>query len=247
MAKKKSPRSPSIPLDDAISKAVKIYEKERRHAAPTEVIAQDAGYKSANNGAALAVLASLRYYGLLERPREGHLAVSKDVETYMYTPSEEIKRDLLHKWMRSPPTFLEIIEKYGDGLPSDATLRFDLISQGFSPSAAEALIVVFKKSADFAGLYARAGARSTPELPLNDESPPSPAKDESDDYYRSSNELAPKLAPALLGAEAESDRIPVRLREGRRAWLIIPSPFYEADKQRLKAQIDLLLTDEDIN
>jgi hypothetical protein len=29
------------------------------------------------------------------------------------------------------------------------------------------------------------------------------------------------------------------------AWLLIPTPFFKADKERLKAQIDLLLTEED--
>jgi hypothetical protein len=41
------------------------------------------------------------------------------------------------------------------------------------------------------------------------------------------------------------DRIPIRLRGGRRAWLEIPTPFYAADKERIKLQVDLLLTEED--
>lgn len=41
------------------------------------------------------------------------------------------------------------------------------------------------------------------------------------------------------------DRIPVRLTAGRKAWLEIPTPFYAADKARLKAQIDLLLAEDD--
>lgn len=48
-----------------------------------------------------------------------------------------------------------------------------------------------------------------------------------------------------LEGEDELDRIPVRLTGGRRAWLVIPTPFYSADKSRLKAQIDLLLTAEE--
>jgi hypothetical protein len=40
------------------------------------------------------------------------------------------------------------------------------------------------------------------------------------------------------------DRIPIRLPGGRRAWLEIPPVFYEADKARIKAQIDLLLTED---
>jgi hypothetical protein len=42
-----------------------------------------------------------------------------------------------------------------------------------------------------------------------------------------------------------ADKIPVRLSKGRRAWIEIPSPFYEADKIRLKKQIDLLLSDDE--
>ena len=41
------------------------------------------------------------------------------------------------------------------------------------------------------------------------------------------------------------DRIPVRLNGGRRAWLEIPTPFYLADKKRLNAQIELLLTEDE--
>lgn len=44
---------------------------------------------------------------------------------------------------------------------------------------------------------------------------------------------------------ASYDRIPVRLSAGRKAWLEIPTPFYAADKARLKAQIDLLLAEDE--
>ena len=37
--RKRSPRAPSIPLDDALDKALKIYDKERLHPAPTDVVA----------------------------------------------------------------------------------------------------------------------------------------------------------------------------------------------------------------
>ncbi|MDL2339502.1 MAG: hypothetical protein QFE16_16840, partial [Pseudomonadota bacterium] len=43
----------------------------------------------------------------------------------------------------------------------------------------------------------------------------------------------------------EYDRIPVRLPGARRAWLFIPTPFFSSDKQRIKAQIDLLLTEDE--
>ena len=54
-----------------------------------------------------------------------------------------------------------------------------------------------------------------------------------------------KEYPSHAEVDSDRDRIPVRLDSKRRAWLEIPAPFYEKDKMRLKAQIDLLITDDD--
>jgi hypothetical protein len=239
--RKKSPRAPSIPLGEAIERALRVYEKEKRYPAPTEVVAQGMGYKSANNGTALGALASLRYFGLLEKPEDGKLAVSKDVENYQYAPDPKIKSELLLKWLRAPSIFADLLDRYPGGLPSDANLRFDLINRGFSPAAADSAISVFRRSAEFAGYNAS-------------------QRDESNQADRQAGEalaLETGVVPAAssivrsskppLQSEFsvdETDTIPVRLSEGRKAWLVIPTPFYEADKLRLKAQIDLLLTED---
>ncbi len=239
--RKKSPRAPSIPLGEAIERALRVYEKEKRYPAPTEVVAQGMGYKSANNGTALGALASLRYFGLLEKPEDGKLAVSKDVENYQYAPDPKIKSELLLKWLRAPSIFADLLDRYPGGLPSDANLRFDLINRGFSPAAADSTISVFRRSAEFAGYNAS-------------------QRDESNQADRQAGEalaLETGVVPAassIVGSSKpplqsefsvdETDTIPVRLSEGRKAWLVIPTPFYEADKLRLKAQIDLLLTED---
>src|SRR5205814_1139396 len=103
----------------------------------TDVVAQNIGYKSANNGAALAALASLRYFGLLERPKDGFLAVTKDVEAFKFAPDERMKRSLLLGFLRRPQLYAELLEKYDSGLPSDANLRYELIQRGFTPASAE--------------------------------------------------------------------------------------------------------------
>ncbi|MDQ2821218.1 MAG: hypothetical protein M3Y65_12625 [Pseudomonadota bacterium] len=78
--RKKSPRAPSMALNEALDRALKLYELERLHSSPVDVVATGIGYKSANSGSALSALASLRYFGLLERPKDGFLAVAKAVE-----------------------------------------------------------------------------------------------------------------------------------------------------------------------
>lgn len=249
--RKKSPRAPSIALDEALDRALKAYDKERLHPAPTQVVAQNIGYKSANNGAALSTLAALRYYGLLDRPKEGLLAVTKEVESFRFAPNEELRSSLLAKFLRQPPLFSDLLEKYESGLPSDANLKYELIQRGFAPTAAESVLAAFKRSVEFAGLYER---RS--DLPAVAELDSAPEEQNESapqilGYSSPSQQLANELQPAsaarpvLAGDDVDHDRIPVRLPGGRRAWLLIPSPFYSSDKARLKAQIDLLLTEDE--
>lgn len=241
--RKKSPRAPSMALNEALDRAIKVYEKERLHAAPVEVIANNIGYKSANNGSAMAAIASLRYYGLLERPKEGFLAVSKDVESFRFAPNEELRKELLSRFLKTPPLYADLLEKYSTGLPSDASLRYELIQRGFIPAAAESALAAFKRSVEFVGYY---DLPKIAEAELEEESIPSSKIDES--VQPSPALPISQPAPAAIIAssdEVDLDRIPVRLPGGRRAWLVIPTPLYESDKARLKAQIDLLLTEDE--
>lgn len=230
--RQKSPRAPSMPLGEAIERAMAVYEKEQRHAAPTDVVAKDLGYKSANNGAALSTIASLSYYGLLDRPEPGKLAVSADMQSYQYAPSQKMKKELVLKWLATPPVFRELLEKYEGGLPSDATIRYDLIHEGFKPATAESVLKAFKESVEFAGYY---------QVELDSEATESDEGENSKPVEDRTPQ--PQEASSRHSHDEALDRIPVRLDARRRAWLEIPYPFYEADKRRLKAQIDLLLTD----
>ena len=272
----RSPRAPSIALADALERAIKVYQKERRNVAPVDIVAQHMGYTNANNGAAAHAIASLRYFGLLERPKDGHLAVSAEVEQYLLAPSDAQKRELRRHWMCNPVAFKAIIGRYPEHLPSDATLRADLIGQGFSPASADGFISVFKKSADFAEIFALRDLEFLDMTFLDTEfgalrDSPSDVKKQTE-HMRLDNDAnnflsapeIPKPATSKLNAKIQqkfqpvpensnwdaaenlstSDKIPVRLSQGRKAWLVIPSPFYEQDKARLKAHIDLLLSDD---
>lgn len=240
--RKKSPRAPSVPLDEALERALKAYDKERLHPAPTDVVAQNLGYKSANNGSALSVLASLRYFGLLERPKEGFLAVSKAVEDYKFSPDESHRRSILVGFLTSPPLYAELLEKFSSGLPSDANLRFELIQRGFIPQAAESTLNMFRRSVEFVDYF-------------SDKEASSAAADDGDTQPESATPIASQPTQVQSSRSSEipvpevvdsgMDRIPVRLPGGRRAWLIIPEPLFESDKERLKAQIDLLLTEDE--
>lgn len=133
-----------------------------------------------------------------------------------------------------------------------------MIQRDFLPATAESLAGVLKRSVEFAKVYEQ---EQQPQLITSGS--------EAEDLGPSVeialvDPVASPAAPPIntwRGPEAQStapgemlqpmerpdshDRIPVRLSGGRRAWLLIPQVFREADKQRLKAQIDLLLTEDD--
>lgn len=252
VGRKKSPRAPSLSLSEAFDRAMKIYESERLHPAPTDVVAQALGYKSANNGTALGVLASLRYFGLLERPKDGFLCVNRDLETYKFTPDENLKKSLIVSFLKKPPLYREMLEKYEAGLPSEANLRFELIQKGFSPQTSEPILEAFLQSVDFANYYS-----SKIETPTDKESQEGKSGAQSNIENRGRPNLEHGAGTEKLNTNSEADseapnkelghdRIPVRLPGGRKAWLLIPAPFFEADKARLKAQVDLLLSDDEV-
>lgn len=240
--RKKSPRAPSIALDEALDRVLKAYDKERLHAAPAEVVAQNLGYKSANNGTALSALASLRYFGLLKRPSEGFLAVTSEVEAYKFAPDDKQRRSVLMNFLKAPPLYAELLEKYQSGLPSDPNLKFELIQRGFIPQAANVALIAFRKSVEFVGYFGgeRVAIPSHEETESSDEMAPSASSTVRNEQ--------PTISASMIQTEMvdeQVDRIPVRLPGGRRAWLLIPTPFFAADKIRLKAQIDLLLTHDE--
>lgn len=244
MIRKKSPRAPSMSLDEAAEKAMRIYDKESRHAVPTDIAAKHIGYKDANNGAALSALASLGYYGLVERTKDGFLTVSKDVEVYKFAPTQTMRKETAKKWLGNPAIFSDLLDKYGNTLPSDETIKFDLIQRGFSPASADACVSAFRRSVEFVEMFESEGrieADPVTEVAFT-EIPSAPIATTAPAGAINSTSVH---ASAPTESFSGTDRIPVRLSGGRKAWIEVPSPFFQADKARLKAHIDLLLSDDE--
>ena len=244
-ARKKSPRAPSIPLEEALERVLRVYDKERLHAAPVDIVAQALGFKNANNGAALASIATLRYFGLLERPKDGFLHVSKSVETYKYAPDEQMRKSIILECLKTPPLYQELLDKYSNGLPSAATLKYELIQKGFLPQAVEAVLSAFLQSVSFAKYFETTSLDSEGESsqPLQQNEIQAEVEAIIQQPYKTTAEAKPQSPPK---SGAELDQIPIRLSGGRKAWLSIPTLFYESDKARIKAQIDVLFADTDI-
>lgn len=251
----RSPRAPSFSLEESLSHVMKLYEGNGKHAIPADVAAKTLGYSGANNGSAARAFASMRSFGLLTSNNKGDVAVSPDVEAYRYAPDEAHRQNLKVHWLTSPKIYRELLEEYHDRLPSDQVIRYKLIKMGFAPSTAEDCLKVFQQSVNFVDYYGKQSQSSEQDIASDEElwgsveqSVSPPAATSAPSIQLSTNPSASTRAQVTLTAYEPPpgiDRIPVRLSKGRRAWIEVPSPLYEADKAILKNQIDLIFTDED--
>jgi hypothetical protein len=234
-----------MPLKEALARALAIHDKEGRHTVSADVAAQDMGYKDARSGRSRRALATLRQFGLITTPKDGYVAVSRQLETYKFAPDEITKRTLLLEFFRSPPIYKTLIAKFPERLPSDAALKFEFIQLGFVPSGVDDEVRIFRLSAEYSGGYAPTGmaigaaASSHDDDHDHDGSIVDGGSSSEAAQSGTRSEKASVVHSATIG-----DRIPIRLAGGRKALLEIPAPFYEADKRIIKAQIDLVLTDD---
>lgn len=249
IVRKRSPRAPATSLQEAMDRVSKIYEKDGLHPANVNIVAQHLGYKSADNGAAKQALATLRYYGLVERISDGVLAVSKNFEEFKYAPSEIRRAEILQKWLESPPVFAELLNKFQSRLPSEASIKYELIQKGFSPAAADECLTAFIGSVQYVEQFSESLKQDLNGSEVGSGAAENEAVDvvvvEQVVVSATAKQAEPLLPAKEIIGEGCSDRIPVRLGGGRRAWIEIPTPFYAADKQRLISQIQLLLADDE--
>ena len=181
-SKRKVHRSPSYPafdLGEAIQKAEAVYRQEKRTATTPEVIASHLGYSQATGPGGRAVSA-LRQYGLLEE-NAGRYRISDLGYTLVHFghDSDEWKLAMMDACQR-PTLFKELLEKYGEDLPSDATLRNELLGRGFNPSAVSDVITIFRNTMSLAGehggSYNGPQERTMPETVASTSSGPATSK-----------------------------------------------------------------------
>lgn len=233
----RSPRCPSIGLSEALNRIDVLYSKENKHYVAPDVAAIGLGYKSATNGAAASMIASLSYFGLLKRNKDGKIAVAPEYEKYKFAPEATIKFTFLSSWLREPKIFAELLSKYDDILPSDGALKYELIGAGFKPDSAEEAAKVFKESVNFVKSH-RQDMIQEEEGEENVEAKPSPANTPTP---------VPTINRQEQRTQPDDDRrsITIFLPNQREAVLIVPRPFFNKDRDTIKRQLDAILTEEE--
>lgn len=158
-AKERSPNYPGIPLDDAIQQARKLYARERRNQVPVDAACAAWGYAPTSSGGKI-VLAALVRFGLLVSQGSGprrrvHLSNEAIAIIHDERPGSTEYIERIQRAALRPPLHAELWTQFGrnGGLPSDETLKFELIVQRkFTESGARDFIKQFRATVEFARL-----------------------------------------------------------------------------------------------
>lgn len=149
MARIRSPNYPAISLPDAIERTEVIHKTDGKKPVPREVIAKHLGFGGLN-GASLTVLSALGKYGLIEPVGSGEARVSDLAMRIMYPHDPDEQRVAIEEAAFRPALFAKFREKWPDRPPSEETLRSYLIREGFSQSAVNQVIQIYRETFDMA-------------------------------------------------------------------------------------------------
>jgi hypothetical protein len=154
-AKKAAHRSPNYPAFDlatALAKIRLVYNAEKRTPTTREVIAEHLGYSN-TDGPGGRSLSCIRQFAFLEDAAD-KLKVSDIAFSLLHLPDEDpTKAGLLKQVALRPNLYRSLHEDYPDGIPSDPTLRSNLLKRGFNPESIEGVIADFKTSMELAKVY----------------------------------------------------------------------------------------------
>jgi len=178
-AKQKRQRSPSYPsdgLETCVKWARKIYEAEKRSTTSALVAVKHMGY-STLSGPARTGLSAMKKFGLLIEEGGEKVRISEEAVKLFLDPDEGSRLTLLRTLALKPEIIREFIQQHPDGLPSDVSLRFKLVTdRGFGEDAAGTLIKALRETVRFAKLEPGQYTPPSKEPPMEHqhEQPPPP-------------------------------------------------------------------------
>jgi len=149
---KRSPGYPLISLEEAIQKAKILWDKDKDNYIPLAAAYEHLGYRS-TGGYAARIIAALKKFELISEKQDAIKLTEEAIDLALLNPSDERYNEIIKKLALRPSTYEKIFKKYNGNLPSDNTLRIELIKgYGFNPESVEVFLSSFRETLEFAGL-----------------------------------------------------------------------------------------------
>lgn len=217
---RRSPSYPGLDLEEAINKVKKLWEAEHKNETPPEVVAKHWEY-SHKASPFLVAIASLKKYGLLESGNDGmrSVKVSKLAMQILLGGDEEAadRAKATQEAALKPAIFLEFWKKYGKNLPSDGSLKQQLlVSKNFTPSGAETFIKTYRKTLSFAKLLEG-------DILINVDG--SEQEEPTPDLFGQQKVNPPVPQTSKLGQSGQTRDLTIPLIGGGAAFIRLPTPL----------------------
>ena len=160
----RSPNYPGIGLRAAVGKIEDLYKADKLAPSPTVAALKHMGFDKAH-GEAGRVLSALKSFGLIEETNDRIKITQRGIDIVARQEGDAQRSVALRDAAISPDVYRDLIREYqASGLPSDATLKSDLIAvRRFNPNAVDGFVREFKDTLDFAGLSNLAEVELGPE------------------------------------------------------------------------------------
>lgn len=151
--RQRSPNYPAVGLKDAIERVRKLYEMDGKAGAPDKLAAVHIGFASAH-GQAMAVIAALKKFGLIETSNGRLVPTQRAIEILNLPETDQRRLQALKDAALSPAIYSELVQQHKEtGFPADDVMQSELVTyKGFNRAAVAGFVKDFRDTLDFAGL-----------------------------------------------------------------------------------------------
>jgi len=148
----RSPNYPGVSLKTAVDKIGEWYKKDGLVASPRDAAMAHMGFEKFT-GDAGRMLSALKSFGLVLEA-EGRLKLTPRAVDIVARQEGDAKRvKALQDSARAPAIYAKLLKTYASSLPSDPTLKSELIaSEGFNPKAVDEFVRDFRATLKFGGI-----------------------------------------------------------------------------------------------
>lgn len=142
MSVARSPKYPSIPLDQAMDLVSRLWAREKKTPVGPTQVGQAWGYKG-DSGPVRSKIGALRQYGLLDSTRDGVKVSDLAVEIIVHSPGTKERYEAIGRASLNPPLFSELYGTHAHASP-DSLRAYLITKKGFNPDAADQFVSSFK-------------------------------------------------------------------------------------------------------
>ena len=224
-----SPRFPQMSLRSAINRAAIVWKADGKHSVRLPALSKHWNYSEKSSGLRSCV-AALLHFGLFEQTATGTLEYTLTKRAQMILAgNEDEKLTAMRDAAREPRVYQEILQRFGEQLPSNENLTSRLVLDWhFNPDSTEGFLKDFRETIALAKLDKPIESSGESEKEQSDTStyvPPNPGLD----IQKNEQEKAAKVAEAkaAFAFEDPSKKILPLMRQDLR-YLPIPLDIGDA-------------------